>query len=68
MMRIRYNKKDGSGREVDMDDGAARRVIASGAAEAVETEGELMASAEDDGRAQPAARKVAAKKTARRSR
>lgn len=38
-MRIRYIKPGGDGVEADLPDGAARRLIASGAAEAVVGEG-----------------------------
>lgn len=68
-MRIRYTKP--GGREVDMDDGPARRLIASGQAEAVEAEDQ---SADDTGEAieEPSgtstSRRAAAKTTSRRSR
>lgn len=67
-MQIRYLKP--GGKEVDLPEGAARRLIASGQAEAVTTDHEPQAEAADEPSAPRRAstsRKAAAKKT-RRSR
>jgi hypothetical protein len=61
-MRIRYIKPEGDGVEADLPDASARRLIDSGAAEAVDPE---QASTEDSAdqaaEARPAAKKAAKK-------